>query len=88
MNQNGLHPYARNVIASLFQTLSSHTPVLVGTQSSAFLDRFEPEDIVVVERNGEGTEFARPEADKLAAWLEDYSLGESWEKNLIGGGPH
>jgi len=26
--------------------------------------------------------------DKLEAWLEDYSLGEIWEKNVIGGGPH
>ena len=84
----GLHPYALNMIASLFQTASLHTQVLVSTQSSAFLDSFEPEDIVVVERNGEVTEFARPNAQKLAAWLEDYSLGEVWEKNIIGGGPH
>ena len=84
----GLHPYALGVVASLFQTASYHTQVLVSTQSSAFLDSFEPEDIVVVERNDEATEFARPDTDKLAAWLEDYSLGEIWEKNLIGGGPH
>ena len=84
----GLHPYALNVIASLFQTASYHTQVLVSTQSSAFLDSFEPEDIVVVERNGEVTEFTRQKADKLTAWLGDYSLGEIWEKNIIGGGPH
>ena len=33
-------------------------------------------------------EFDRPSAEKLADWLEDYSLGEIWEKNIIGGGPH
>ena len=32
--------------------------------------------------------FMRPDAEKLRAWLEDYSLGEVWEKNVIGGGPH
>ncbi len=84
----GLHPYALNVIASLFRAASHHTQVLVSTQSSAFLDSFEPEDIVVVERNGEATEFDRPDSDKLEAWLEDYSLGEIWEKNIFGAGPH
>ncbi len=84
----GLHPYALDVIASLFRDASHHTQVLVSTQSSTFLDGFEPEDIVVVERNDEATEFERPDAEKLDAWLEDYSLGEIWEKNIIGGGPH
>ena len=84
----GLHPYALEVIASLFQEASHHTQVLVSTQSSAFLNAFEPEDIVVVERNDEATEFIRPDAEKLDAWLEDYALGEIWEKNVIGGGPH
>ncbi len=84
----GLHPYALQVIASLFRAASRHAQILVGTQSGAFLDAFEPEDIVVVERNGEATEFDRPGAEKLDAWLEDYSLGEVWEKNIIGGGPH
>ena len=70
----GLHPYALNVLVSI--------------QSSAFLDSFEPEDIVVVERNDEATEFGRPDAQELEAWLEEYSLGEIWEKNVIGGGPH
>ena len=84
----GLHPYALNVIASLFQAASHHTQVLVSTQSSAFLDRFEPEDIVVVERNDQATDFCRADPEELDSWLEDYSLGEIWEKNILGGGPH
>ena len=84
----GLHPYALNVIASLFRAVSAHAQVLVGTQSSAFLDGFEPEDVVVVELNEGATEFSRPHVGKLDAWLEDYSLGEIWEKNVIGGSPH
>ena len=84
----GLHPYALKVIASLLRAATRHTQVLVSTQSSAFLDNFESEDIVVVERKGEATEFSRPDTQKLDAWLEDYLLGEVWEKNVIGGGPH
>ena len=84
----GLHPYALNVIASLLREASCHTQILVSTQSSVFLDSFEPEDIVVVERNDEATEFRRPNTKKLEEWLHDYSLGEVWQKNVIGGGPH
>ena len=84
----GLHPHALELIASLFQAVSEHSQVLISTQSSTFVDAFEPEDIVVVEREGEATTFARPDAGKLREWMEDYSLGEIWEKNVIGGGPH
>lgn len=84
----GLHPHALDMIASLFQAVSEHAQVLISTQSSAFVDAFDPEDIVVVERDGEATTFTRPDAEQLGAWLEDYSLGEVWEKNVIGGGPH
>lgn len=84
----GLHPHALEMIASLFQAVSEHAQVLISTQSSAFVDAFDPEDIVVVERDGEATTFTRPDAEDLGAWLEDYSLGEVWEKNVFGGGPH
>ncbi len=84
----GLHPYALNVVAALFKKASHHTQVLISTQSSSFLDSFDPEDIVVVNRDGKESQFMRPDAEKLEAWLEEYSLGEVWEKNVIGGGPH
>jgi predicted ATPase len=84
----GLHPYALNVVASLFKKASHHTQMLVSTQSSSFLDNFDPEDIVVVNREGKESQFQRPDPEKLKAWLDDYSLGEVWEKNVIGGGPH
>lgn len=84
----GLHPYALNVVASLFQAAAHHAQVIISTQSSTFLDSFEPEDVVVVERDGEASTFSRPNEESLSGWLEDYSLGEVWEKNVIGGGPH
>ncbi len=84
----GLHPYALSVVASLFKKASHHAQVLVSTQSSSFLDNFDPEDVIVVDREGKESLFTRPDPTKLDAWLEDYSLGEVWEKNVIGGGPH
>jgi len=89
----GLHPYALAVIASLIQSASYHTQILVSTQSSTFLSNFDAEDIIVAERGGQGrdrdeTTFVRPDPAMLESWLDEYSLGEIWEKNVIGGGPH
>jgi predicted ATPase len=85
----GLHPYALNVVASLINKASHHAQVLVSTQSSALLDNFVAEDVVVVGRDEkQSSTFARLDAEKLKTWLEDYSLGELWEKNVIQGGPH
>lgn len=84
----GLHPYALNVIASLFRKASRHTQVLISTQSRSFLDNFAPEDIVVVNREGRESRLSRLDPGKLEAWLEEYTLGEIWEKNVLGGGPH
>ncbi len=83
----GLHPYALNIIASLLKAASEHRQVLVSTQSSPFLDHFDPDDIIVTEcRDGRST-FTRPGSEKIERWLDEYSLGEVWEKNVIGGGP-
>ncbi|MFH0825576.1 MAG: AAA family ATPase [Pseudomonadota bacterium] len=84
----GLHPYALNVIASLIKKASHHTQIIVGTQSASFLDNFDAEDVVVVNRDGRESVFTRPDPVTLDAWLDEYGLGELWEKNLIGGGPH
>ena len=84
----GLHPYAVNLVASLFKRASHHSQVLISTQSSTFLDHFDPEDIIVVDREGKESVFRRPDPVALEAWLDEYSLGEVWEKNVIGGGPH
>lgn len=84
----GLHPYALNVIADLFSKASLHTQILISTQSSSFLDNFDPENIIAVDREGKESQFKRLRPTDLDSWLDEYSLGEVWEKNIIGGGPH
>ncbi|HXJ80278.1 MAG TPA: AAA family ATPase [Candidatus Methylomirabilis sp.] len=44
----GLHPYAIEVLAGLLKGVATHVQVMVATQSVSLIDRFEPEDIVVV----------------------------------------
>jgi len=51
------------------------------------LDEFDAEDIIVVDRENGRSVFSRPDEKELSEWLEDYSLGELWKKNLLGGRP-
>ena len=83
----GLHPYAITLLGSLMKQASSETQVIVSSQSSLLLDQFEPEDVLVADRVDGGTTLTRLDSAKLAIWLEDYSLGQLWEKNEFGGRP-
>jgi len=60
--------------------------VLIGANGSV-VDHFEPEDVLVADRVDGRTELQRLEQDRLARWLQDYSLGELWQKNELGGRP-
>lgn len=33
------------------------------------------------------TELHRPSVDELRTWLDEFSVGELWQKNLLGGRP-
>ncbi len=83
----GLHPYALTLLAGLIQKASKRTQVIVSTQSAGLIDHFEPEDIVVVERQNGESIFKRLKKTDLKVWLDDYSLGELWQKNVFGGRP-
>jgi predicted ATPase len=83
----GLHPHAIEVLASLVQSASKHVQVIVATQSVSLIDRFEPDDIVVVDRSKRETSLKRLSSSKLREWLESYTLSELWEKNVVGGRP-
>lgn len=88
----GLHPAAVSLIAELLKAASLKRQVIVATQSPLLLRDYGPDDIVVVEREDEpsgrgATVFRRLEADALAGWLEDFDLGELYEKNVTGGYP-
>ena len=48
---------------------------------------FELEDLVVVDREQGDTVFKRLNREDFATWLEDYTLGELWQKNILGGRP-
>ncbi|MEK6799328.1 MAG: AAA family ATPase [Planctomycetota bacterium] len=83
----GLHPSALGVLAGLLKQAASRTQVVVSTQSAPLLDDFAPEEIVVVRRDKGESKFERLDAKNLSEWLDDYSMGEIWQKNVVDGGP-
>jgi predicted ATPase len=83
----GLHPYAISMLASLVKQSSQKTQVIVSTQSPLLLDHFQPEDVLVADRVQSTTVLTRLQPTNLNSWLEDYSLGQLWEKNEFGGRP-
>ncbi|MBZ5622126.1 MAG: AAA family ATPase [Acidobacteriia bacterium] len=83
----GLHPLAIEILASVIRQASVSSQVIVSTQSSLLLDYFEPQDVLVADRVEGGTQITRLDRPDLATWLEEYSLGQLWEKNELGGRP-
>ena len=83
----GLHPYAITLLASLLQSAATKTQVIASTQSVPLVNQFSPEDIIVVDREEGQSVFKRLKTQEMAGWLEEYGLGDLWEKNIIGGRP-
>lgn len=83
----GLHPHAITMLASLVRQASTRTQVILSTQSSLLLDHFDPEQVLVADVVEGATQFSRLESEQLSAWMGDYSLGQLWEKNYLGGRP-
>jgi predicted ATPase len=83
----GLHPFAINKLAGLIKSASNKTQIIISTQSINLLENFEVNDIIVTNRQNKQTTLDRLSEIDLKEWLEVYSLGELWEKNVIGGRP-
>jgi predicted ATPase len=83
----GLHPYAIEVIASLIKSASANAQIIIATQSPKLVDQFDPSEIIIAGRHGGETTLSRPDHAKLKEWLDEYSVGELWEKNVLGGRP-
>ncbi len=84
----GLHPYALDVLANLILQAQDRTQIILSTQSAPLLNAFEPEHIVVIERDEGESVFRRLSKDELCDWMtEDYTLADLWQKNVYGGGP-
>lgn len=83
----GLHPAAIDVVMGLVAAAARSIQVIIATQSVAVVDQLNPNEIVVVEREGRASTLRRLDPVPLQAWLQDYSLSDLWKMNLLGGRP-
>lgn len=89
----GLHPYALTLLGNLFRQAvktsgkSVLQQIIISTQSAPLLNEFTPADVIIVDRTHSESTFRRLISDELSEWLQEYTLGELWQKNVLGGRP-
>lgn len=89
----GLHPFAIAVIADMIKFASRTTQLIISTQSIQLLNEFGPEPeengskILIVENRNGATTITTPTPEMLAGWMEEYSIGDLWQMNILGGNP-
>jgi predicted ATPase len=83
----GLHPAAVASLAGLVRSVSGWCQVLLATQSPTLLDEFKADDVVVVENHAGESRFVPKDSVSLAAWLDEYTLSELYQRNVLGGRP-
>ncbi|MCY4539563.1 MAG: AAA family ATPase [Chloroflexi bacterium] len=82
----GLHPYAITLLGSLLDSASEDMQIIVATQSVSLVNEFSVDDLIVVELEDGVSTFQRLDESQFNVWLEDFSVGELWDKNVLGGG--
>jgi predicted ATPase len=82
----GLHPFAISIFAEMVQKVAVDRQVILATQSTDLLNCFSADDVIVVDYDKDGSKFERKSSEQLAYWLKnDYTLGELWNNNILGG---
>lgn len=81
----GLHPQAIGLLAEWLKLAAQQTQLLVATQSPLLVDCLTAEDVLVIDCPDGRTRLRRLNAPELAEWLTDYTLGELWHMNVLGG---
>lgn len=88
---HGLHPHVFDRLVELLRAASARTQFIIATHSPALVNRLEPTELIVCERDPK-TGLARiPAVDpsEVAAMHRDsgYGLGELWFSGSLGGVP-
>lgn len=85
----GLHPFAITQLAEMIKEASINTQVIIATQSPGLVDEFDANQIAIIERDekNESTTANKLNKEELSEWLDNYSLSELWDKNVLGGRP-
>ncbi|MBD5424806.1 MAG: AAA family ATPase [Bacteroides sp.] len=85
----GLHPYAIDRLIEMIKDASLHSQIIMATQSPALIDGFNAGDVTIIEHddNTQSSTARKLKEEDYKAWLNEYTLSELWDKNIIGGRP-
>ena len=83
----GLHPAAVTLIGGMIKALAEQRQVIVATQSPLLVDSFDLNEIFVLDLEDGRTKVRKLCKSDYHDWLDEYTTGELWQKNLLGGRP-
>ena len=82
-----LHPELLRLLAGSMREASQRTQLIVATHSDRLIRFLEPKEVLVCDAEDGLTTMNWADSFNLDKWLEDYSLDQVWQMNLIGGRP-
>lgn len=87
---HGLHPHALDRLIERVREASSRTQIILATHSPALVNRLDPSELIVVERDvsSSATVAFRPDVKMVRRLSSNtgYELGELWFSGSLGGG--
>ena len=83
----GLHPAAITLIGGMISSIATERQIIVATQSPLLVDAFGLNEIFVLDLQEGRTEIRRFDKKDYEHWLEEYTTGDLWQMNLLGGRP-
>lgn len=88
---HGLHPYALDVLIDAIRSASERSQLLIATHSPTFVNRLEPNELLICDRDPETGASVIPVVPSStlaeAAEAADLRLGELWFTGAVGGVP-
>lgn len=86
---HGLHPHALDRLVDRIREASTKTQIILATHSPALVNRLEPGELIIVERDEitGGTRVMRPNKDLVLSLKDEtgFGLGELWFSGSLGG---
>jgi predicted ATPase len=82
-----LHPELLRHLVYLMREASKHTQLIVATHSDRLIKFLKPQEVLVCDLEEGEAKMRWGDTFNLDKWLEDYSLDQLWEMNVMGGRP-
>ena len=85
----GLHPRAIEALAAMVNDASRYSQIILATHSEWLLDCLDAKNVITADQDRlhNCSIYKRIDEEALHDWLEEYSLSQLWNKNILRGQP-